>query len=119
MSTALVRFLACATRPPVAAFAFAARGFAVGPALLSALSQAPPGTPAPALAAAFSRAAQALAPAAAPVPASAEYDFRFDVLTREGGEVHVELREWTSEATVLSGSVEKLRRHLDAGFGQC
>ncbi len=119
MSTALVRFLACSTRPPVAAFAFAAQGYAVGPLLARALALAPPGAPAPALADAFAQAAQPLAPAAPPAPAGSEWDLRFDVLAPPGGAVSVELREWTNDSPVHSGSVAALRRYLDAGFGQC
>ena len=118
-STALVRFLACASRPPVAAFTFAAKGFAVGPLLAQALAQAPPGAPPAALADAFARAAQPLAPAAPPSPPGAEYDLRYDVLAPAGGAVSVELREWTNECAVLKGDLGKLRRFLDAGFGQC
>ncbi len=121
-TSALVRFLACASRPPVAAFAFAAQGHAVGPLLAQTLTQALPPAPAPALAEAFARAAQPLAPAALPMPAaSTEFDLRYDVLAPMDGAspLTVELREWTNESTVFKGGLPALRRYLDAGFGQC
>lgn len=120
MSTSLVRFLACATRPPVASFVFAAKGYAVGPCLAHALAQAQHGAQALALAEAFARAAQPLAPAAAPATASEEFDIRLDVVApQDGSAVLVEVREWTNPTPVFRGGVTGLQRYFDAGFGQC
>ena len=121
MSTALVRFLLSSAQPPAAAFRFGAKGFAVGGRLVEALTKAPPTSAAPALAAAFLRAAHDLHPA--PLPAgdtSLEFDFRFDITAP--GDAHpisITLKEWTNEAPVCSGGVAALKRHVEAGFGQC